>query len=182
MKEIHQHSWFPFNRRGLNSIIIFLKINDFLLVISQPQGQIWVTDEDAALLNRRPSVRKPRNEICINPFVPNAPFLYPLKTSENLSVFWCFQGVEKGCLGNEWVKPYLFWTVVPNRLLYLLHHILVKSNYVWQKQLKWFYKIRVHWLTELGNAKCIPPPLCFIYLIWSLLKFTLLVIFYNLSD
>ena len=23
----------------------------------------------------------------INPFVPNAPFLYPLKTSENLTVF-----------------------------------------------------------------------------------------------
>ena len=32
-----------------------------------------------------------------NPFVPNAPFLYPLKTSENL----CFQGVEKGCVGNK---------------------------------------------------------------------------------
>ena len=30
----------------------------------------------------------------INPFVPNAPFLYSLKTSENLTVF-CFQGVEK---------------------------------------------------------------------------------------
>ena len=40
----------------------------------------------------------------VNPFVPNAPFLYPLKTSEKLKVFWCFQGVEKGCIGNEWVK------------------------------------------------------------------------------
>ena len=40
---------------------------------------------------------------CINPFVPNAPFLYPLQTSENLTVF-CFQGVEKGYIGNEWVK------------------------------------------------------------------------------
>ena len=39
-----------------------------------------------------------------NPFVPNAPFLYPLKTSENLKVFWCFQGVEKRCIGNKWVK------------------------------------------------------------------------------
>ena len=29
----------------------------------------------------------------LNPFVPNAPFLYPLKT--------CFQGVEKGCIGNK---------------------------------------------------------------------------------
>ena len=45
----------------------------------------------------------------INPFVPSAPFLYLLKTSENLTVFWCFQGVEKeGCFGNEWVKVFTF--------------------------------------------------------------------------
>ena len=42
----------------------------------------------------------------VNPFVPNAPFLCPLKTSENLTVF-CFQGVEKGCAGNEWVNMIL---------------------------------------------------------------------------
>ena len=35
--------------------------------------------------------------ISINPFVPNAVFLYP-------TVFWQFQGVEKGCSGNERVK------------------------------------------------------------------------------
>ena len=40
----------------------------------------------------------------INPFVPNAPFLYPLKTSENPTVFWCFQGLEKGCIGNKWAN------------------------------------------------------------------------------
>ena len=28
----------------------------------------------------------------LKPFVPNASFFYPLKTSEKLSVFWCFQG------------------------------------------------------------------------------------------
>ena len=39
-----------------------------------------------------------------NPFFPTAPFLYPLKTSENRKVFCCFPGVEKGCIGNEWVK------------------------------------------------------------------------------
>ena len=38
----------------------------------------------------------------IDPFVSNAPLLYPLKTSENRKVF-CFQGVEKGCIGNKWV-------------------------------------------------------------------------------
>ena len=40
----------------------------------------------------------------INPFVPNAPFLYPLKISDNLTVFWCFQGVQKEYIGNKWVN------------------------------------------------------------------------------
>ena len=42
----------------------------------------------------------------VNPFAPNAPFLYPLKTSENLKGF---QGVEKGCTGNEWVNCKYYW-------------------------------------------------------------------------
>ena len=33
----------------------------------------------------------------INPFVPNAPFLYPLKTSENLKV---------GYIGNKFAKSF----------------------------------------------------------------------------
>ena len=28
----------------------------------------------------------------------------PLKTSEDFTAFWCFQRVEKGFIGNEWVK------------------------------------------------------------------------------
>ena len=39
-----------------------------------------------------------------NPLVPNVPFLYPLKAPENRKVFWCFQGVEKGHIGNKWVN------------------------------------------------------------------------------
>ena len=39
-----------------------------------------------------------------NHFVSNALFLYSLKTSENLVAFWCFQGVEKECIGIEWAK------------------------------------------------------------------------------
>ena len=43
--------------------------------------------------------------LIINPFVPtNASFFYPLKISENRMIFWCFQGVEKGCIGNKWVN------------------------------------------------------------------------------
>ena len=40
-----------------------------------------------------------QNWSSINPFVPNALFLYPLKTS--------FQRVEKGCIGNKWVNAEL---------------------------------------------------------------------------
>ena len=42
--------------------------------------------------------------ISFNPFFPNAPFLYPMKTSENRNVFLCFQGVDKGCIRNGWVN------------------------------------------------------------------------------
>ena len=38
------------------------------------------------------------------PFVSKAPFLYLLKTSKNLTVFSFFQGIEKGCVCNKWVK------------------------------------------------------------------------------
>ena len=41
------------------------------------------------------------SSILLNPFVSNAPFLYPLKASENRKVFWCFQGVEKGYIGKN---------------------------------------------------------------------------------
>ena len=51
-----------------------------------------------------------------NPFVPNAPFLYPLKTSENRKVFLCFQGVEKGCIGNKWVNKIIFGYKRPSLL------------------------------------------------------------------
>ena len=40
----------------------------------------------------------------LNSCIPNAPFLYLLKTLENVrKVFWCFHWVKKGCIGNEWV-------------------------------------------------------------------------------
>ena len=46
-----------------------------------------------------------KNNKANNPFVPNAPFLYPLKTSQNHKIFY-FQGVERGCIGNEWVNHF----------------------------------------------------------------------------
>ena len=54
-------------------------------------------------------VLKKLKRSAFNPFLPNEPFLYPLKTSENLilMVFWYFQGAEKECIRNKWVKSLL---------------------------------------------------------------------------
>ena len=41
--------------------------------------------------------------IFFNPFVPNAAFLYPLKTSENLDVF---RGSRKGAMGTNELKSH----------------------------------------------------------------------------
>ena len=57
-----------------------------------------------------------------NPFVPNALFLYPLKTSKSRKFFWCFQGVEKGCIANEWVKKHRF--------------LWPKFHWIWEKYVR----------------------------------------------
>ena len=38
------------------------------------------------------------------PICPQCTLSLPLKTSENYKVFWCFQWVEKVCIGNKWTK------------------------------------------------------------------------------
>ena len=48
------------------------------------------------------------------PFAPNAPFLYPLKTSENPEV------EKKGCIGNEWIKVIIAICVAYHDLVLLI--------------------------------------------------------------
>ena len=62
-------------------------------IIADP-GDQWIRH----FLNKSETRRNSRKVffICFNLFFPNAPFPYPLKTSE----MKCFQGVEKGCIGN----------------------------------------------------------------------------------
>ena len=43
-------------------------------------------------------------KVNVNPFAPNPPFLCPLKTSENRKFSVFFRGLDKGCIGNKWVK------------------------------------------------------------------------------
>ena len=49
----------------------------------------------------------------LNPYVPNAPFLYPLKTSENITVS-CFQEVGNGYIGNKWAIVKTFFLHLPD--------------------------------------------------------------------
>ena len=65
------------------------------------------------------------HSITINAFVPNAPSLNPLRTSESLTVFWCFRGVEKGCIGNKWVNTILYIRIMLFLLFYLLPLMLL---------------------------------------------------------
>ena len=65
----------------------------------------------------------------VNPFVPNAPFLYTLETSENLTVFSCFQGVEKGCIANECVKKHWSW---PNGHIFVDSPSIRCRNSTWK--------------------------------------------------
>ena len=63
----------------------------------------------------------------LNPFVPNAPFLYPLKKSENRMIFWCFQGAEEGCIKNKRVN--LFQADLPlysNAFYFFLQYCSIK--------------------------------------------------------
>ena len=52
------------------------------------------------ILNRKFSLVTSKK---FNPFLPNAFFLYPLKTAKE-HFFRCFQRVEKGRIRNKWVS------------------------------------------------------------------------------
>ena len=77
-----------------------------------------------------------------NPFVLSAPVLYPLKTSET---FWYFQGVEKWCIGNKWVKR-IRTSSLENSLgfqtflisLHLQIHISACFRNILHKKFEWF--------------------------------------------
>ena len=62
--------------------------------------------------------------IPVNPFVPSAPFLYPMKTSENR------KGVEKGYIGDEWVKslPLVDTSALPNGICFIKEGHLAPSQ------------------------------------------------------
>ena len=73
--------------------------------------------------------------LILNPFQGTAPILEPLKTPENLLVFWCFQGVWNGNIGQKWVNK------SPSResskLKYVTYFPFLQRP--WNLQLIWSY-------------------------------------------
>ena len=104
------------------------------------------------------------NIFIFNPFFPNTFFLYLLRTSENLTVFWCFHCVEKGCIGNKWVNAYyatdLF--LYPLKICFLMFRGYRKrpvtwngvsnqeaSVYIWRFYFCWsFEELKRVWIAE----------------------------------
>ena len=73
-------------------------------------------------------------------FVTNAPFLYPLKTSENHKVFWCFQGLEKGCIGNKWVKNHIRLITSTSARICRIKWVEDKCKNLYFRQKMWLWK------------------------------------------
>ena len=65
------------------------------------------SEMNLACWNLAPHCRYRQRRATVTHLFPMHPFSIPLKTSETRKAFWCFQGVEKGCAGNEWVKLYV---------------------------------------------------------------------------
>ena len=130
-RRFFQHFYFKIDRKGPMFPIPWKSVNWFAMQISWLVSKWWETLFINGLTHFRPmlhfsapwkqkwegllmfsgSIGKgilTRNGLMVmlynaKQFVPNALFLYPLKTLENLTVFWCFQGVEKECIGNDLV-------------------------------------------------------------------------------
>ena len=110
------------------------------------------------------------DNLYFNPFVSNAPFLYPLKKSENLTVFWCFQRVEKRCIGNNGLNINscqclcnLFresrtdGSLIPTELLTpCLQHLCYFDFHEWNIQVrKKRYQLTSSFLALFGSSGCI---------------------------
>ena len=96
----------------------------------------------------------------LKPLITNGPILYILKASEKPKVFWCFQGVEKECIGNEWAKCDFFmryfviihitssWFTFPNLFLPSTSRITDEKMFFWI--ILWFLWFVIFLITGLA--------------------------------
>ena len=86
------------------------------------------------------------SEVPFNLFVPNAPFIYPLKTLEN-------RKVEKGCIGDKLVKRSLLLdiNVVMTEIIPVLWAHLLKKLVFWRRNSFWI--LEIHFFRKM-NPEC----------------------------
>ena len=71
--------------------------------------------------------------------------------SENLTVFWCFQGVKKGCIGNNWVNVMFttsgwFWWKKPKKgynFFFFYFSDLSQPAFLFENPIHWDLEIAV---------------------------------------
>ena len=104
----------------------------------------------------------PRTSIQVTNFYPFNPFhatgllQYPLKTYEKLTVFWCFQWVEKGYIGDERVNSQLIYH---ESFHFKIGHSPSKKNV--------FISFNESTLKMMANAFCfISKPFLYLLLSW----------------
>ena len=90
-----------FHLGALSEVCIILKLwhaNSMIWTCVTPEFwrywiKLWNSDNNEHLLMSIFVLQTEGTFIQSQPFLANVPILYPLKTPENQSVFWCFQGV-----------------------------------------------------------------------------------------
>ena len=86
------------------------------------------------------------SEVPFNLFVPNALFICSLKTLEN-------RKVEKGCIGNKWIKRPLLLdiNVVMTEIISVLWAHLLNKLVFWRRNSFWI--LEIHFFRKM-NPKC----------------------------
>ena len=149
---------FALNADALINRLLFVTLFSSLHLLESRRllGRVWVKEYLKNLLT--------------NSF-PMHPFLTPQNTSENRKVFWSFQAVEKGCIGNWWVnfsfftEYYYFSRNYINffRRVQSKHVLWLKSKFVFLQSFAWLYtgqycdktkKLTVSKYTKAASGRC----------------------------
>ena len=85
-------------------------------------------------LNIRLEVIKRKKSIIFQDLCFQCTLFLPPQNIKSRRVLWCFQGVEKGCIGNKWVKEWLLLLVLLNVTIRFLVFIVICTIavYNWQ--------------------------------------------------
>ena len=106
-------NWKKNKKNTRNTFLGIFLVSLLLILLTYMRWRTWITiwNFDGNIrMNSLPEffsiIDDCQLKYILNPFVPNASFLCPLKTG-NRKVFWCFQWLEKRGIGNKWVNLFV---------------------------------------------------------------------------